>query len=82
MIEPLSFWAIVYKVQTIATDNGIRVTLDLPETAIAVMAELAEYKRAGVVLNFTASPLQNNKEQDNALCEGSKWKSKWQTEEG
>lgn len=52
------FWATVYKVQTLV-DNGLRVTLDLPETAIMQMAKLAEYKRAGVVLNFIATPLHN-----------------------
>lgn len=49
-----SFPAIVYKVQTIATDNGIRLTLDLPESAIPQMAMLAECKRDGIPLFFTA----------------------------
>ena len=49
----IRFDAIVYKVQTLA-DGGVRVTLDLPETAIPQMAMLAETKREGVPLEFTA----------------------------
>lgn len=58
------FWAIVYKVQTLAGDNGIRVTLDLPETAIVQMAELAAYKINEVVLDVTCEPKQED-ERDN-----------------
>ena len=54
MAEPvIKFEAIVYKVQTLA-DGGVRVTLDLPETAIPQMAMLAETKREGVPLVFEA----------------------------
>jgi len=54
MTDPvIRFTAIVYKVQTL-TDNGVRVTLDLPETAIPQMAMLAECKRDGIPLVFTA----------------------------
>lgn len=49
----IRFDAIVYKVQTLS-DGGIRLTLDLPETAIPQMAMLAETKREGVPLEFTA----------------------------
>lgn len=49
----IRFEAIVYKVQTLA-DGGVRVTLDLPETAIPQMAMLAETKRDGIPLMFTA----------------------------
>ena len=49
----IRFDAIVYKVQTLA-DGGVRVTLDLPETAIPQMAMLAETKRDGIPLVFTA----------------------------
>ena len=49
----IRFEAIVYKVQTLA-DGGVRVTLDLPETCIPQMAMLAETKREGVPLVFTA----------------------------
>lgn len=50
----IEFSASVYKVQTL-TDNGIRVTLDLPEYAIPQMAMLAECQREGIVLKFEAS---------------------------
>ena len=52
--EPvIRFEAIVAKVQTL-TDGGIRLTLDLPETAIPQMAMLAETKRDGIPLVFEA----------------------------
>ena len=50
----IRFQAAVYKVQTL-TDNGIRVTLDLPETAIRAMAMLAECQLQGIPLEFSAS---------------------------
>ena len=54
LAEPvIKFEAIVYKVQTLA-DGGVRVTLDLPETAIPQMAMLAETKRDGIPLVFEA----------------------------
>ena len=49
----IKFDAIVYKVQTLS-DSGIRLTLDMPETAIPQMAMLAETKREGIPLEFTA----------------------------
>jgi len=59
--DPTVFWATVAKVQTLA-DSGIRVTLDLPETAIVQAAELMTYKRAGVVLDFTATVHENERD--------------------
>lgn len=53
MAAVIRFDAIVYKVQTLA-DGGIRLTLDLPETAIPQMAMLAETKRDGIPLVFEA----------------------------
>ena len=47
--DAITFPAQVQKVQTLA-DGGIRVTLDLPETAIPQMAMLAECKRVGMAL--------------------------------
>lgn len=55
MTESTTFYAIVAKVQTMV-DNGLRVYLDLPEQAIEQVAELMIYKRAGVVLDITATP--------------------------
>ena len=53
MTEPIEFIAEVYKVQTIS-DGGVRVTLDLPETAIPQMAMLAECQRQGICLDVEA----------------------------
>ncbi len=52
----IQFQAVVYKVQT-TVDFGIRVTLDLPETAIQEMAALAMCRRLGVVLDISAQPI-------------------------
>jgi len=51
----IAFQAVVYKVQTLV-DGGVRVTLDLPETAIAQMAQLAECQRMAEVLHVEAKP--------------------------
>jgi hypothetical protein len=84
-MEPIEFTAVVYKVQTLV-DCGVRVTLDLPETAIMQMAELAECKRAGVALRFAGVPLINSGEQQNdkgqTISGGGERKSKWQTSQG
>jgi len=52
-LTAIRFSAVVNKVQTLA-DGGIRVTLDLPETAINIMAMLAQTKVEGVPLVFEA----------------------------
>lgn len=57
----IEFTAEVYKVQTLM-DNGVRVTLDLPETAIPQMAMLAEAKRQGIVLVFVAEAYAKEQE--------------------
>lgn len=49
----ITFPAQVAKVTTLA-DGGIRITLDLSETAIAQAAMLMECKREGIELKFTA----------------------------
>jgi len=51
----IEFWATVAQVRTMA-DGGLRVVLDLPESAIAEVAQLMECKRQGVVLDMTAKP--------------------------
>ena len=53
--EAVKFWAVVQKVQTLA-DGGLRVTLDLPESAIVQAAELMTYKREGIVLRIECKP--------------------------
>ena len=55
-MEPIRFDAEVYKVQTLV-DGGVRVTLNLPETAIMQMGQLAECQRFGVVINITCKPI-------------------------
>ena len=52
-MSEITFPATVYKVQTLI-DGGVRVTLDLPEDCIPQMAMLAETKREGIPLIFTA----------------------------
>lgn len=47
------FQATVYKVQTLI-DGGLRITLDLPETAISQAAMLMECKREGIPLIIEA----------------------------
>jgi len=51
----IEFWATVAQVRTMA-DGGLRVVLDLPESAIAEVAQLMECKRQSVVLDMTAKP--------------------------
>ena len=51
--DTLQFDAEVVKVQTLV-DNGIRLTLDLPETATEA-AVLMELKHKGIALKVTAT---------------------------
>ena len=59
------FWAIVGKVQTMA-DGGIRVCLDLPESAIVEAAELMANKRQGVVLDVVCRPRVDDEREPDA----------------
>ena len=52
-VPVIVFDAQVYKVQTLV-DGGLRVTLDLPETAIPQVAMLIECKREGIPLIIEA----------------------------
>jgi hypothetical protein len=54
-MDPIEFDATVYKVQTLV-DNGLRVTLDLPEQAIEAAALLMALKREGVAVKVVVSP--------------------------
>ena len=58
--DTLQFDAEVVKVQTLV-DNGIRLTLDLPETAITEAAVLMELKRQGVAIRVTVEKDAQNK---------------------
>jgi hypothetical protein len=55
--------ATVYKVQTLV-DKGVRITLDLPETAIMQAAMFMECQRLGVVLNIEATATVQNSTTD------------------
>ena len=50
--DALTFDATVAKVQTLV-DNGLRITLDLPEQAIEAAAVLMALKRQGSALKVT-----------------------------
>lgn len=56
MAEQITFTAAVSKVSTLA-DGGIRLTLDLPETAVMAAAGLMECKRLEVALSVVVSVL-------------------------
>ena len=55
MADPIEFVAEVYKVATLV-DNGLRITLNLPEQAIMQAAELMACKREGVALKVVCTP--------------------------
>jgi len=56
----IEFTATVYKVQTLV-DEGLRVTLDLPETAIAEVAALMECKRNKLPLSVLVKLIENKR---------------------
>lgn len=55
-VEVIRFQAQVSQVKTLA-DGGLRVVLDLPETALKQIGQLLEVKQAGGVLEIAAVPL-------------------------
>ena len=55
MADAIVFDAVVQKVQTLV-DFGLRITLDLPETAIVAAAQMMAIKREGQVLHIVATP--------------------------
>ena len=80
-MKPIEFTAAVAKVQTLA-DGGIRVWLDLPESAVMQLAELAACQRVGVALSVrctpcTTGPKQGNGKEQHELGKGAKRKSEW-----
>lgn len=56
MSESITFVSEIIKVQQMANTMAVRVTLDLPETCTMQMAQLAEAKRQGAVLEIEAIP--------------------------
>jgi hypothetical protein len=59
MAESVTFNAQVARVQTLA-DGGLRVTLDLPESAIEQVACLMAFKRVGVIGRVTYQPQEKD----------------------
>lgn len=49
----ITFPAEVKKVQTLV-DGGIRVTLDLPESGVEIMGDLAKCQQNGIILKIQA----------------------------
>jgi len=82
-MKPIEFYGTVAKAQTMV-DGGLRVWLDLPETAIMQFAELVACKQHGQVLDFvvTAHPEKQGKTggQRRNVEIGTKRKPKWATE--
>jgi hypothetical protein len=62
-VTDLHFIAEVYKVQTLV-DNGLRVTLDLPESAIPAAAALMEAKRREYAVRVTVTVLSRKEKID------------------
>ena len=54
-LTSIVFTAAVARVATLA-DGGLRLTLDLPESDIAVAAQMMECKRVGAVIEFEGIP--------------------------
>jgi hypothetical protein len=70
--ETLRFSAIVAQVKTMA-DGGLRLVLDLPETAIDTAAAMMQAKQAGAVLEIAAVFIVKQQE-NNAVPTRSEWK--------
>jgi len=66
MSEPIQFHATIAKVQTLA-DGGIRLTLDLPETAILAAAQLMTVRAQMAVVDavLTASVPEIDHDEEN-----------------
>ena len=59
MSDPIKFWALVQKVQTLA-DGGLRFTFDAPETAIMPAAELMACKVDSHVVDVVVTIRQSD----------------------
>lgn len=81
--DALTFDAIVAKVQTLV-DNGLRVTLDLPEHEILSVAMLMTYKREAAPLRVSVRAIpvkQTRTESDATVSKRPKRKSQWASTE-
>ena len=59
MSEPIKCYGVVYSVKTL-TDHGIRIAIDLPESAIMQAAMFMECQRMQVVLDIEATAKEFN----------------------
>ncbi|MCP5019885.1 MAG: hypothetical protein GY938_32060 [Ketobacter sp.] len=59
----IEFEFTVEKVQTMA-DGAIRLTLDMPETAVLQMSQFVECKRVGVAMSGEAVPIKSEKKKE------------------
>lgn len=62
-MDAIVFDAIVYKVSTLA-DGGLRITLDLPESAIPEAARLMECKRNETALRVAIAEQDEDQAKD------------------
>lgn len=53
MSESIKFWAEIIRVQTMA-DGAIRLVLEAPETETMLLAQMAECRRRGAILEIEA----------------------------
>ena len=66
MSEPIHFTASVAQVKTMA-DGGLRLVLDLPETAIDIATAMMQAKQAGAVLECAALAIIPNMTKEKPL---------------
>jgi hypothetical protein len=63
MSEPIKCIGVVYKVQSLA-GNGIRVSIDLPDSAVMQAAMFMECQRMQVVLDVQCTPQDTTSQPD------------------
>ena len=73
MTEPIRFSASVSQVRTLA-DGGIRLVLDLPETAIDTATAMMQAKQAGAVLECAVVPVLQERNRNGEVSTRSEWK--------
>ena len=74
----IRFTAQIVKVSTLA-DGGIRVTLDLPETAIDTATQLMQVRQGGGLLEVAAVAIVKLLDNNALQAERPQHKSEWQT---
>lgn len=74
MTDVIRFTASVAQVRTMA-DGGIRLMLDLPETAIDTAAEMMKAKQAGAVLECAVVPVKQEGNRNGEVSTRSEWQS-------